>query len=271
MATVALDDGTRLAYDVDDFTDPWTAAEPVVLVHGFSKHRQFWYPWLPTLARRYRVIRLDLRGHGESSVPPPDFHFSLTPFAADLDQFLERLGLPSAHFVMAEFATALAVEFAVSYPHRLRTLTLAGFTYKPRASAVDFEAWARLIETEGSEAWARATNSHRLPADADPGLRAWYVQQQGRMPSRLLAAVMRYVQTVDLTDQLPRLQTPTLILAGDAAVQDAIANVRRAAQLIPNAELVELKGAPFNVMNGRPEECVAETLAFLARQSGAPA
>lgn len=69
MATVTPDDGTRLSYDVDDFTDPWRAAEPVVLVHGFGKNRKFWYPWVPALASHYRVIRVDLRGHGESSLP----------------------------------------------------------------------------------------------------------------------------------------------------------------------------------------------------------
>ena len=265
MAGVTLRDGTRMVYDEHDFTNPWRESEPVVLVHGFSKNRRFWYPWVPALARRYRVIRPDLRGHGESDLPAPDFQMSLAPFAADLDEFLDRLGLTSAHFVAAEFSTAVAIEFAVSYPKRLRTLTLAGLTYNTRSAPVDFEAWARQIEREGSEAWARATNHLRLPADADPGLKEWYIEQQGRMPRWLMAAVMRYVSTVDLTEKLSRIEAPTLILAGEAGQQESFENVRRAAQLIPNAELVVLKGAPLNVMNARPDECMAATLAFLER------
>ena len=67
MPTVTLRDGTRMVYDEHDFTDPWRDSEPVVLVHGFSKNRRFWYPWVPALARRYRVIHPDLQGHGESA------------------------------------------------------------------------------------------------------------------------------------------------------------------------------------------------------------
>ena len=51
MENVTLPDGAHLAYDVYDFTPPWKEAEPIVLVHGFSKNRKFWYGWIPVPAR----------------------------------------------------------------------------------------------------------------------------------------------------------------------------------------------------------------------------
>lgn len=269
MPDVTLRDGTRIAYDVDDFTDPWTTSETVVLVHGFSKHRRFWYPWVPALARRFRVIRPDLRGHGESSLPPRDVRLALEPFAADLDEFAAHLGIVRAHWVLAEFATAVGIEFAAAYPDRLETLTLVGPTVTPGASGVDFAEWVRLIETEGSGGWARATNHFRLPPDADPGLRAWYVEQQGRMPDWLMAAVMRFVPTVDLTNRLAQIQAPTLVVAGSKGRVESIDGVRRAVARIPNGELVVIEGAPLNVMNARPEESLAATLDFLSRHRAA--
>lgn len=267
MPSVTLPDGARIAYDLYDFTDPWRVAETVVLVHGFSKNRKFWYKWVPALARCYRVVCMDQRGHGESSLPPKDFEMALAPFAADLNEFLDHLEMESAHWVMAEFTSSVAVEFATHYPTRLRTLTLPGFGYTWRGVTPLAWAWAELAEAQGSEAWARATNHLRLAADADPLLREWYITQQAQVPGWLLAKVFRYVPTVDLTEQLPHIQTPTLIIAGGASAQEPIDSVKRGAQLIPNCELVILPGAPFNVMSSRPEESVAATLAFLERHA----
>jgi 3-oxoadipate enol-lactonase len=264
---VTLGDGARIVYDVFDFTDPWRTAEPVVLVHGFSKNRRFWYEWIPRLARRYRVICPDQRGHGESSLPPPDFTMAIPPFAADLVGFIDRLGLASAHFVTAEFTSSVGVELAARYPTRVQSLVLPGFGYNWRASPVDWKSWARMARVEGAEAWARATNHLRLPASADPALREWYITQQARVPGWLLAKVFECGEATDLSDRLLMVETPTLILAGSESRQDTIDSIRRGAARMPRARLVVLEGAPFNVMSADPATCVTETLAFLDENS----
>ena len=142
-----------------------------------------------------------------------------------------------------------------------------GFGYNWKRSSVNYEDWVQIIQTKGSEAWARATNNARLPADADPLLKEWYIQQQGTMPSWLLAKVISYASTVDLTDMLPKISTPTLILAGGAAVQESIEAVKKGAELIPDSEIIVFENAPFNVMNNRTEECIAAALDFLKRHS----
>ena len=128
MEKVALPGGVTLAYDVFDFTDPWRKPEPLVFVHGFSKNRKFWYEWLPHFARDYRVYNIDQRGHGDSSPVAADSAFSLSPFARDLVDFLDAQGIDSAHFVMAEFASAVAA--------RLR-LQLAGRRGEPEGLVGD--------------------------------------------------------------------------------------------------------------------------------------
>ena len=64
-------------YRIDDFTDPWTDAPWVVLMHGVAENSDAWYAWIPHLARRYRVLRLDVRGFGRSSPMPRDYAWSL--------------------------------------------------------------------------------------------------------------------------------------------------------------------------------------------------
>jgi len=263
MPIARLKDGCRLAYDDYDFTDPWRQPEVVVLVHGFSKNRKFWYEWIPTLARRYRVINVDQRGHGESSAAPPDFEMSLDAFARDLDEFMDVVGIPSAHFIMAELTSAVAVEFALRYAGRIKKLILPGFGYNYKDAPIDLEGWVKLLQQGGSAAWASLTNQYRLPADADPDLRRWYIDQQSRVPPELLIKVFRYGQKLDLTDKLADVVVPTLILGGTAAKQDTAESLRRANLVMPHSKLVLFEGMPFNVMTACPQACVAETMTFL--------
>src|SRR5207237_2373140 len=65
-------DGLKLAYTIDDFTDPWLKVPTLLLLHAAMGHSQRYYAWVPRLSRHYRVVRMDLRGHGESEVPPAE-------------------------------------------------------------------------------------------------------------------------------------------------------------------------------------------------------
>jgi pimeloyl-ACP methyl ester carboxylesterase len=265
LSVAKLPGGVELAYDEFDFGPPWTSREPIVLVHGFTKSRKFWYSWIAGLAERYRVLSVDVRGHNESSPLPADFEMALTPFSDDLAAFLDALGIESAHFVTAEFSSAVAIDFSIRYKRRIKSLILAGFTYNLKAAAVPWLDWIRLVETKGSGEWARTTNHTRLPEDADPAMRAWYIAQQARIPSGVLANIFRYIKDLDLSDRLPEVDVPTLILAGEQAVQAPIADVRKAASLMRDCRLEILPGVPFNVMNGAPQQCVEKSLQFLER------
>ena len=57
----------EMHYEVDDFTDPWRRPQTVLLLHGNAESGLAWYGWVPTLARRYRVVRPDMRGFGAST------------------------------------------------------------------------------------------------------------------------------------------------------------------------------------------------------------
>ncbi|MBP8294481.1 MAG: alpha/beta hydrolase [Burkholderiales bacterium] len=266
MPQLSLPDGTRIAYDEYNFTPPWTSPSTVILVHGFNKNRRFWWDWIPALARHYRLISLDQRGHGESSLPPQDFVMGLEPFADDLVAVLDKLGIDSATFVMAEFSSSVAIDLASRYPDRVRSLVLPGFGYNWQASkTVNWNAWADIAEREGTEVWSRQTTRFRLPADADPALSEWYTMQQARMPGWLLAKVFRFVGQTDLSARLDAVKVPALIIAGSESQQDTLESMRKGVAKMARAELVVLQGAPFNVMNARPTECVAATLEFLGR------
>lgn len=61
--------GLALHYALDDCTDPWVAPQTVFLPHAVICDSQRAYRWVPILARHFRVVRPDMRGHGQGDVP----------------------------------------------------------------------------------------------------------------------------------------------------------------------------------------------------------
>ena len=61
-----------MSYVIDDYTDPWRKSEALVLLHAALGSSRRFYAWVPHLARDFRVVRMDMRGHGDSAAPAGD-------------------------------------------------------------------------------------------------------------------------------------------------------------------------------------------------------
>jgi 3-oxoadipate enol-lactonase len=90
-------DGNRIAYTIDDFTEPWRRPATLLLLHAAMGSSRRWYAAVPPLARHYRVVRMDLRGHGDSQVPPPEPPLSMDRLVQDVRELLDHLGCGTVH------------------------------------------------------------------------------------------------------------------------------------------------------------------------------
>src|SRR2546421_10020340 len=97
MESFTTSDNMILTYDSDDFTDPWKNAPMLLLLHAAMGSARRYFAWVPHLARDYRVVRLDLRGHGRSQVPPAEQKLTLDRLVPAVAEFLDPLGGPQAH------------------------------------------------------------------------------------------------------------------------------------------------------------------------------
>jgi pimeloyl-ACP methyl ester carboxylesterase len=98
--------------------------EDLVLIHGLGANLAFWYMGIARrLARQYRVIMYDLRGHGRSSMPPSGY--SLPDMAHDLRSLLDHLEVDRAHVVGHSFGARVGLYFTLAHQERVRTLTAA--------------------------------------------------------------------------------------------------------------------------------------------------
>jgi len=98
--------------------------DAVVLIHGLGANLAFWFMSVGrTLARRYRIITYDLRGHGASAMPRRGYQ--LPDMVEDLLQLLDHVGVQRAHIVGHSFGARVGLAFTVTHLERVATLTVA--------------------------------------------------------------------------------------------------------------------------------------------------
>src|SRR5438876_272007 len=123
MPTVAVN-GCQLFYAEDDFVEPWEPHEAVLMSHFvFGNHTEF-RRWVPTLAREFRVLRLDRRGNGYSEKPPLGYAYTLDGLLADFVGFLDALGIERVHYVGDSLGGVLGAALAARHPERVKSLVL---------------------------------------------------------------------------------------------------------------------------------------------------
>jgi len=258
--TLSRPAGVELVYRVDDFTDPWTEAKTVLLVHGFAESSEAWRSWVPHFLRRYRVVRYDQRGFGRSTVMPADFSWSLDQLADDLVQVITRVAKGPVHLVAAKIGGPVAIRAAVTRPDLVATLTLVGTpVIGPKA-----EPWIRQIEAEGPMAWARATMDARLGEDVPERAKAWWIELAGATAASTMIGFLRAAPTIDVRGDLPEIACPCLVLTTDSK-RHPVAEVEGWRRAIPDSQLVLVAGTAYHAAAAHPDFCAEKTLQFIGR------
>ena len=96
---------------------------PVIFLHAFPLNRTTWAPQVAGLSDRYRVVTIDLRGHGESDAPM--WRYTLDQFAEDVNGLLEHLDIARATFVGLSMGGYILFALYRTHPALFQALVLA--------------------------------------------------------------------------------------------------------------------------------------------------
>src|SRR5690349_14608510 len=187
-------------YQVDDFTDPWTRPESILLLHGNAESSAAWYAWVPLLARRFRVVRPDMRGFGASTPMPRDFAWTLDTIIDDYIALMDKLESERFHLVGAKIGGTVARALAARYPKRVKTLTLVG---APPPFMPDRASLTAEFEEHGIEHWARRTMGARLGETFPAEGVEWWIRFMGRAPLSTQLGFMPTIPHADIRSCLP--------------------------------------------------------------------
>ncbi|TIH41001.1 alpha/beta fold hydrolase [Subtercola vilae] len=230
-------DNTRIAFtEVGD-------GVPLVLVHGSALSRAIWrgFGYVKALRDEYRLILVDLRGHGLSDKPHRQADYRMQLVLDDLLAVFDTAGVDRAHFMGYSFGARAGFSLAASHPERLLSFVSAGGTYRTPAGSVAalfFDDYDAALGSGGMRAfvdgWEKSAG-----ITLDPATTAAFLANDGE-------AIRAYFRQVEaepgLDDERIRaISTPTLLLAGTDDRQRYL-DSEHAAAIMPNARFVALPG-----------------------------
>lgn len=257
-------DGMKIAYYVDDFTDPWTKPDTLLLLHAAMGNAQRWFRWVPRLVRQYRVVRMELRGHGASQMPRAEQDFSLALLVSDALELLDRLGVMSAHVVGNSAGGYVSQQLAIHHGARVKTLALYGST--PGLKHSHAASWIPLVRERGLRKFLADTIHERFDQTVDPGLVEWFLDQAGSSDPDFVARFVLHMTTHDFMDDVAKIKCPTLIVAAGKEQIGQASAYGEMQKRIKGSELKLYDTAGHNICDGYADRCVEDLLAFLQKQ-----
>jgi class 3 adenylate cyclase/pimeloyl-ACP methyl ester carboxylesterase len=202
-----------------------------------------WMGFIEELARDRPIVQWDARGCGASQRELDHANHRLDSLVEDLAAVVEHLGLREFHLFSHSAACAPGVAYTVSHPDRIASLVFwAPFAANTdRASAEAMNSLTQLVR--GNWPMARRAIADFAFPDGPIEMQR-YVSRYYResVTSQVAAQNLEYEATLDMTDILPQVLAPTLVLhrRGDRNVP--VSAGRKVAALMPNARFVPLEG-----------------------------
>lgn len=261
-------DGLSLRYVVDDYTDPWRTPQTVLLVHAAMGSSRRFFAWVPHLAREFRVVRIDLRGHGESD-PHGAEPITFERLVQDVAELVDHLALPQVHIAGSSAGAYISQGYASRHPDRVRTLGCFAATAGMKTGHVDYGAWLARIQRDGLQRFLRDTIRDRVNVEtAPPGFIDWFVTEAGRTNIGTLARFVPLMASQDLSKELAGVRCPVLAVAPGGDPLHTIDEYRALQRIVPDCEFVVLEGMPHNITDTAPDRCAQELLRFLRSRGG---
>lgn len=232
------------------------APQTMVFIHGFGGRAAYWEYQLEQFHADYRVIALDLRGHGYSDAPSEadGARYDVPELVADIEAALDALDVPQ-HFILVchSFGGALSSVFLKRHPERVTALIII-------ASAVRFRlrlAGRMLLRVPPAIlTWARKIlpyvgfNAARIY----PPAHVVYLQNRNAL------------SPWDGTEYLRAIRTPTMVILGQRDILFSDVSYKEVARLIPGAEQVIVPVSAHQVMVERPDAVNRAIQRFLQAQ-----
>jgi pimeloyl-ACP methyl ester carboxylesterase len=244
--------------------------DAVFLAHGMWCAGHMFDPMIAELATTNRVITPDLRAHGKSGVPRS--FWSVADVAEDYLRVLDALRVERVILGGYSMGGMAAVHFALKYPDRLTALILmstSGST-EPWVRRRELQALAATVAVVGAPHWLALQAAYGVFTPdfrrSAPEVVDQWTDQVEAMTRRGLVQALRAVGTrPSLEDQLGRITTPTLVLAGQRDWHLSSQHSVVLSEKIPGAQLAIIPGVGHGLPIERPGETVKLIRAFLRK------
>lgn len=257
--------GAAIHYDIIDHRLPWLRGrdeDTIVFHHGLGACADVWLGWLPALVAHYRIVRLDMRGHGRSPVPA-GYPWTMDALAEDLAALADGAGLERFHLVGESIGGTTAMIYAARYASRVRTLTVSNGAHRGDA-LTNLDPWQRIIDDGGMAAWSAHMMQMRFHEGAlDADAWRWYEAQQATCDRDSVVPAANALHGADLTPHLRAITMPVLLLHPDASPFIPLALMAELNAALPDSRLRVFAHTRHGLPFSHAQACAAEYASFL--------
>lgn len=258
-----VSEGAEICFDVAG------SGAPVVLLHPFPVHHEFWLPVAPQLSDRYRLIMPDLRGHGDSGLG--EGSATMQKHAADVARVMTAAGVDRAPLIGVSIGGYAMFEFWRRFRERVSALVLCNTKAgadTPQARAARLQSADDVLKTgtelffEGMLQKVLAETTRKSRPDLVDGA----LRMMRKMSPEDVAGVQRGM--ADRPDSIPTAQTinvPTLLITGDEDSATGVAEAEVMKQNIRGSEMKVVAKAGHYSAWEQPEEVGRLLRQFLDR------
>ena len=241
---------------------PW-----LTMSHSLACNLSMWDEQAKLLARRFKVLRYDTRGHGASGAPPGPY--TLDQLADDAKALFDALGIRRAHWVGLSMGGMIGQTLALLTPETLQSLSLCDTSSRiPTEAQPLWDERIAVAETKGMDPHVEPTVARWFTpkfVEARPDVVNPVRDMIRRTSARGYAGCCHAIRALDLTDRLSVITLPTLIIVGAQDVGTPVAASKAIQERIKGSELVILDPASHLSNLEQPEAFTQALQKFLAR------
>ncbi len=243
---------------------------PALFIHAGIADSRMWEPQAKAFLKQFDMVRPDLRGFGDTALPP-------APYSgiADLLALLDHLHIDRAHVVGCSMGGTLALDLALEHPQRVARLVLiAAGVSGSNLGAADAALFTEVEEADKAgdmDAVNRAEvklwvdGPRRREGSAPATVRALVLDMNGRSLHTDWASAEAQPIERPAIDRLSEIGAPTLVIVGDQDLPHCLANADLIASKVPGSRKVIIKDAAHLPSLERPEEFNRVLRDFLTR------
>lgn len=254
--------------DIDMYYELTGEGDPLLLIHGLGSSTRDWEEQVPVLSQKYKVITIDLRGHGQTDKPKGPY--SMRMFAEDIAELLKNLGINSIHILGISLGGSVAFQLTVDYPDLVKSLIVVNTGIEVRVDSfkMRLEVFKRtfIVKLVGMKKMGEVLAPRLFKKPEQEDLRKKLIERWAENDKKAYLAAFYAFKGWSVRDQLSKINFPTLVIGSDEDY--ALSSVKEEyTALIPNARFIEIKDARHAVTMEKPKEFNEIVMNFLSEQS----
>ncbi len=249
----------------------------LVLIHGSNASLHTWEPWVTRLQSEYRIITLDLPGHGLTGANP-NGRYDMESYVDVVDQVMQQLGVPHAILAGNSMGGGVSWNYALSHPEKVDALVLVDAAGAPSAKSRNMPIGFRIARMPGVSALAEVITPRSMfeaslktsvydPGFATPQMvdRYW---ELNRYPGNRAATLARFAQMTQARAATPArlaaIKVPVLIMWGQEDNLIPVAAAQWFHKALPTSQLIIYPKVGHIPMEEIPDQSAEDVKRWLA-------